>query len=155
MPEFAIPVSQNENSCWESRRKYVENKFKNCQIKYTFNTRIYFIYSYLLYFIIYFYELFPPKAEVRGSNPLECAILSFTFNGLIAIFRCPIWAVVSCHTICHRRHTMGSIRKRGNTYQAQVRLSGHRTASMLARYAHPDPVKVREKMLNHSLTNHN
>ena len=26
-------------------------------------------------------------------------------------------------------------------------VSGHRTASMLARYAHPDPVKVREKML--------
>ena len=26
-------------------------------------------------------------------------------------------------------------------------VSGHRTASMLARYSHVDPVKVREKML--------
>ena len=142
-----------------------------------------------------------------GIEPhLECANLSFIFNGLIVSFRSPIWAVVSCHTICHRRHTMGSIRKRGNTYQAQVRLSGGRHASKsfktrseatnwsreaayhlsqeperfyervtlrdvirrfikdtaplrrsgvneairlntISRYAHPDPVKVREKML--------
>ena len=67
--------------------------------------------------------------EVGIEPHLECAILSFTFNGLIVIFRSPIWAVVSCHTIFHRRHTMGSIRKRGNTYQAQVRLSGGRHAS--------------------------
>ena len=33
-------------------------------------------------------------------------------------------------------------------------VGGNRTASMLARYAHPEPVKVREKMLKRAFGTH-
>ena len=64
------------------RPKLQENKSKNCQIEYTVNTRIYYMYVKLLCYMPYFNKLFPPKAEVRGSNPLECAILLHVINRL-------------------------------------------------------------------------
>ena len=42
----------------------------------------------------------------------------------------------------------------GLTIPEAASVRGHRTASMLARYAHPDPVKVREKMLKRAFGTH-
>jgi len=52
---------------------------------------------------------------------------------------------VSCHTFCHRRVNMSSIRKRGETYQAQVRLSGGRASSATFKTKAQAQVWVREQ----------
>ena len=46
-----------------------------------------------------------------------------------------------------RHEAISRLLEMGLTIPEAASVSGHRTASMLARYAHPDPVKVREKML--------
>jgi hypothetical protein len=38
--------------------------------------------------------------------------------------------------------------KKGFTIPAAAKVSVHKTASMLLRYAHPDPVKVRERLMH-------
>ena len=52
---------------------------------------------------------------------------------------------VSCHKFCHRRVDMSSIRKRGETYQAQVRLSGGRASSATFKTKAEAQVWVREQ----------
>ena len=46
-----------------------------------------------------------------------------------------------------RHEAISRLLEVGLTIPEVASVSGHRTASMLARYAHPDPIKVREKML--------
>ena len=46
-----------------------------------------------------------------------------------------------------RHEAISRLLEVGLTIPEAASVSGHRTASMLARYAHPDPIKVREKML--------
>ena len=46
-----------------------------------------------------------------------------------------------------RHEAISRLLEMGLTIPEAASVSGHRTASMLARYAHPDPVTAREKML--------
>lgn len=48
-----------------------------------------------------------------------------------------------------RHEAISRLLEKGLTLPEAASISGHRTASMLLRYAHPDPQKVREKMLRH------
>ena len=53
-----------------------------------------------------------------------------------------------------RHEAISRLLEMGLTIPEAASVSGHRTASMLARYAHPDPVKVREKMLKRAFGTH-
>jgi integrase len=46
-----------------------------------------------------------------------------------------------------RHEAISRLLEKGLTIPEAASVSGHRTASMLARYAHPDPLKVRQKMM--------
>ena len=46
-----------------------------------------------------------------------------------------------------RHEAISRLLEQGLTIPEAASVSGHKTASMLLRYAHPDPVKVREKMM--------
>ena len=46
-----------------------------------------------------------------------------------------------------RHEAISRLLKRGLTIPEAASVSSHKTASMLLRYAHPNPVKVREKMM--------
>ena len=46
-----------------------------------------------------------------------------------------------------RHEAISRLLEKGLTIPEAASVSGHKTASMLLRYAHPDPVKVREKMM--------
>jgi hypothetical protein len=43
---------------------------------------------------------------------------------------------------------MSRLLEKGLTITEVASVSGHKTASMFMRYAHPDPVKVRKKMMS-------
>ena len=47
-----------------------------------------------------------------------------------------------------RHEAISRLLEKGLTLPEAASISGHRTASMLLRYAHPDPQKVREKMIS-------
>jgi len=53
-----------------------------------------------------------------------------------------------------RHEAISRLLEMGLTIPEAASVSGHRTASMLARSAHPDPVKVREKMLKRAFGTH-
>ena len=46
-----------------------------------------------------------------------------------------------------RHEAISRLLEKGLTIPEAASVSGHKTASMLMRYAHPDPVKVRQKMM--------
>ena len=46
-----------------------------------------------------------------------------------------------------RHEAISRLLEKGLTIPEAASVSGHKTASMLLRYAHPEPVKVREKMM--------
>ena len=46
-----------------------------------------------------------------------------------------------------RHEAISRLLEKGLTIPEAASVSGHKTASMLLRYAHPDPAKVREKMM--------
>ena len=46
-----------------------------------------------------------------------------------------------------RHEAISRLLEKGLTIPEAASVSGHKTASMLLRYAHPDPVKVRQKMM--------
>jgi len=46
-----------------------------------------------------------------------------------------------------RHEAISRFLEKGLTIPEAASVSGHKTASMLLRYAHPDPVKVREKIM--------
>lgn len=46
-----------------------------------------------------------------------------------------------------RHEAISRLLEKGLTIPEAASVSGHKTASMLMRYAHPDPVKVRVKMM--------
>jgi integrase len=47
-----------------------------------------------------------------------------------------------------RHEAISRLLEKGLTIPEAASVSGHKTASMLLRYAHPDPVKVRQKMMS-------
>ena len=47
-----------------------------------------------------------------------------------------------------RHEAISKLLEKGLTIPEAASVSGHKTASMFLRYAHPDPVKVREKMMS-------
>ena len=47
-----------------------------------------------------------------------------------------------------RHEAISRLLEKGLTIPEAASVSGHKTASMLMRYAHPDPVKVRQKMMS-------
>ena len=56
------------------------------------------------------------------------------------------------HDLLHE--AISQLLEMGLTIPEAASVSGHRTASMLARSAQPDPVKVREKMLKRAFGTH-
>ena len=47
-----------------------------------------------------------------------------------------------------RHEAISRLLEKGLTIPEAASVSGHKTASMLLRYAHPDPVKIRQKMMS-------
>ena len=87
-----------------------------------------------------FYEL-----EIKGDAVFPMKLNSLTQSWRRLVKRAGI-TDLTFHN--RRREAVSRLLEKGLTIPEAASVSGHKIGSMLMRYAHPGPVKVRQKMIS-------